>query len=219
MASAANERIRRLGAFWPKFDLLHFELQLFSILSINKQLVQRTRSRIYPQLNMAVASLTRAFTTCSATSVPLFLAPAFVRPVITTTAPSSSRLYGSTTGGEEKTKPKPNLALHLRPKVDKNKQRGVSAIRRTGPRSMRGRWRYALPVPVARDHRTTAPEYEGTADHGLWGFFDDSRQPMLPPEQEGSHGMQFCFDFWGMVHVTLIHVITQAVLGHTRNYL
>ncbi|OQV06839.1 hypothetical protein CLAIMM_11357 [Cladophialophora immunda] len=86
-----------------------------------------------------------------------------------------------------------NWALHARPKIDRNKKRGVSAIRRTGPRSTRGLWKYPLPVPVARDHRGTAAEYAESADHGLWGFFDKSKQSLLPPDDESSHGRAWTY--------------------------
>jgi len=53
---------------------------------------------------------------------------------------------------------------------------------------MRGLWKHPLPVPVARDHRTTDTEYVDSHDHGLWGFFHQSRQALLEPEQVSSHG-------------------------------
>ncbi|KAJ9609849.1 54S ribosomal protein L4 mitochondrial [Cladophialophora chaetospira] len=146
-----------------------------------------------------MASLGRPlFATPSTANIPLFLAPAFARP-----PPSSFRhtaqfststplLRASATrkqaGIEAATSGKPNWSLKARPKIDRNKERGVSAIRRTGPRSTRGLWKYPLPVPVARDQRGIAAEYPDTQDHGLWGFFDESRQAMLEPDEESSHG-------------------------------
>lgn len=124
-----------------------------------------------------MAPITRTF--ACPTTIPIFLAPAFARPA----RPSSlapalfSRSYAS----------KPQ-SLSQRPKKDNNKQRGVSAIRRTGPRVMRGLWQYPLPEPVARDHRGTTPEYEDVQNHGLWGFFNQDRKAMIVPEEEASHG-------------------------------
>ncbi|ETI27425.1 hypothetical protein G647_09615 [Cladophialophora carrionii CBS 160.54] len=130
-----------------------------------------------------MASLTRSFLTPShSTSVPLFLAPAFARPFPISI--SATAQFSTSTPNQRK----PNWALKARPKIDRNKKRGVSAIRRTGPRSTRGLWNYPLPVPVARDHRGTNPEYVEAQDHGLWGFFDQSKQALLDPEQESSHG-------------------------------
>ncbi|EXJ90605.1 hypothetical protein A1O1_03708 [Capronia coronata CBS 617.96] len=127
-----------------------------------------------------MASLARIFAPSSApTSVSLFLAPAFARCQPVTVVASQSRNYAA--------------RLNRRPKRDKNKQRGVSAIRRTGPRSTRGLWQYPLPVPVARDHRTTAAEYAGSEDHGLWGFFNQKRQAMMPPDEESSHGRAWTY--------------------------
>jgi hypothetical protein len=132
------------------------------------------------------------------TTVPLFLAPAFARAV-PVSIPSTTHFSTSTplcrasatrkqAGLKAKTEGKPNWALQQRPKIDRNKQRGVSAIRRTGPRSMRGLWNHPLPVPVARDHKTIDTQYIDSHDHGLWGFFNRSRQALLEPEQVSSHG-------------------------------
>ncbi|KIX02638.1 uncharacterized protein Z518_08580 [Rhinocladiella mackenziei CBS 650.93] len=127
-----------------------------------------------------MASLSRTFSHPSTTTVPVFLAPAFARPTTVAATASCSRTYAS----------KPHSQ---RPIGDRNKQRGVSAIRRTGPRNMRGLWKYTLPVPVARDHRTTDPEYLDTKNHGLWGFFNEARQPMMPPDEESSHGRPWTY--------------------------
>ncbi|KIW81000.1 hypothetical protein Z517_04023 [Fonsecaea pedrosoi CBS 271.37] len=128
----------------------------------------------------------------SVTRIPLFLAPAFARPS-TITATSSTPIIRSYATQKEEKKSHTNWALHARPKIDRNKKRGVSAIRRTGPRSMRGLWKYPLPVPVARDHRGTAAEYAESADHGLWGFFDKSKQALLAPDDESSHGRAWTY--------------------------
>ncbi|KAF1838281.1 MRP-L47-domain-containing protein [Decorospora gaudefroyi] len=69
-------------------------------------------------------------------------------------------------------------------KSDRNKQRGVSAIKATGLRprqtlSIRGR---PLPNPVKTQLQVT-----GTPDHGLWGFFKDQRRLQTPVE-ESQHG-------------------------------
>ena len=147
---------------------------------------------------LTMASLNRSFTTLTrTTSIPLFLAPAFARASISlpTTAyfsTSMPRCRASATrkqaGLKAKTAGKPNWSLVHRPKIDRNKRRGVSVIRRTGPRSTRGLWKYPLPVPVARDHRQTNPEYVDTHDHGLWGFFPESRKALMEPDQVSSHG-------------------------------
>jgi hypothetical protein len=76
--------------------------------------------------------------------------------------------------------------------MDKNKKRGVSAIRSTGPRSTRGLWEYPLPVPVAREAQDLDLHYPDAANHGLWGFFDESKKAMLEPEEEIEHGKLRC---------------------------
>lgn len=146
-----------------------------------------------------MTSLAKSFSPCS-TSVPVFLAPAFARPA----APTAifSRTYAS--------KPKRNKAHQIGQAAggEKNKQRGVSAIRRTGPRTTQGLWMHPLPVPVARDHRGTDAQYAGSDNHGLWGFFNAEKKPMLPPDVESSHGRIILF----------CHRITQSgkqLLTHT----
>lgn len=69
----------------------------------------------------------------------------------------------------------------------------MSAIRRTGPRSTRGLWKYPLPVPVARDYKGTSPEYAESVDHGLWGFFDASKQALIESDAELSHGRAWTY--------------------------
>ncbi|KAL6246335.1 54S ribosomal protein L4 mitochondrial [Rhinocladiella similis] len=131
-----------------------------------------------------MTSLAKSFSPCS-TSVPVFLAPAFARPA----APTAifSRTYAS--------KPKRNKAHQIGQAAggEKNKQRGVSAIRRTGPRTTQGLWMHPLPVPVARDHRGTDAQYAGSDNHGLWGFFNAEKKPMLPPDVESSHGRSWTY--------------------------
>lgn len=162
-----------------------------------------------------MAFLPRIITQSPTTTIPLFLVPAFARSATITAPTSFARSYASKSTNETEKKQKPNWALHARPKIDRNKKRGVSAIRRTGPRSTRGLWKYPLPVPVARDHKTTAPHYENSEDHGLWGFFDKSRQAMIVPEEESSHGKEDCLKT--IQNTTMADRNSQAALGRTRN--
>ena len=71
------------------------------------------------------------------------------------------------------------------PGRDLNKSRGVSAIHRTGPRFSLGASKYPLPKPVSPDKTKPNP------DHGLWGFFLDTREAMSTPEYDGAHGQLF----------------------------
>ncbi len=146
-----------------------------------------------------MASLNRVFLGPSShTSIPLFLAPAFSRAssisnqtkshFSTSTPLQRASATRKQAGIKAATSGKPNWSLKARPTIDRNKKRGVSAIRRTGPRSTRGLWNHPLPVPVARDHRGTSAEYTDSQDHGLWGFFGENRQALLEPDEESSHG-------------------------------
>ena len=124
-----------------------------------------------------MAALSRGLTTPStkSASIPLFLVPAF--------APLSSltRSRGFSTAA-------PREAYHHK-SGETNKQRGVSAIRRTGPRATKGLWAYPLPEPVTRKRQSKQADYEGTDNHGLWGFFNEAKEAMLPPYKEARHGM------------------------------
>jgi hypothetical protein len=74
-------------------------------------------------------------------------------------------------------------------KKDNNSNRGVSAVRRTGPRPrqtlsvmQKDFAKQKLPKPVPIVEKIT-----GTPDHGLWDFFKD-KQLLQTPVQEQSHG-------------------------------
>ncbi|KAJ6172337.1 54S ribosomal protein L4 mitochondrial Precursor [Penicillium chermesinum] len=66
-----------------------------------------------------------------------------------------------------------------------SKNRGVSAIHRTGPKFKLTAAKYPLPKPVPRDQ---LPEPAKTPKHGLWGFFPKSRETLSTPESDGEHG-------------------------------
>jgi large subunit ribosomal protein L47 len=76
-------------------------------------------------------------------------------------------------------------------KADNNKSRGVSAVRRTGPRkrqtlSVKDTANYEsqrLPTPTKR-----VTKVEGDPDHGLWDFFRN-KELLRTPAQEAAHGM------------------------------
>ncbi|KIW19746.1 hypothetical protein PV08_00320 [Exophiala spinifera] len=137
-----------------------------------------------------MASLSRSFSS-SSTSIPVFLAPAFARPAAVTAAVAPTAIFSRTYAS----KPKRNKAHQVGQAAggERNKQRGVSAIRRTGPRTTQGLWMHPLPVPVARDHRGTDAQYAGSDDHGLWGFFNSDKKPMLAPDVESSHGRSWAY--------------------------
>jgi hypothetical protein len=174
-----------------KWSSLLLQLHITAIPSLHDSF--STLHRIF-----SMASLFRTLPSSSNPSkIPLFLAPAFARPAVTVTQASNfstSTAHPRASAVQKqakikaKTSGKPNWAPQARPKIDKNKKRGVSAIRRTGPRSTRGLWEYPLPVPVAREQTELSVDYPESQDHGLWGFFDTSRQALLQPEEEVNHG-------------------------------
>ncbi|KAF2199201.1 MRP-L47-domain-containing protein [Delitschia confertaspora ATCC 74209] len=73
-------------------------------------------------------------------------------------------------------------------KRDNNRNRGVSAVRRTGPRPRQtlSVKKAQLPVPVMDPKAKSA--IEGDEDHGLWGFFNKDKKLLSTPEEELAHG-------------------------------
>ena len=69
---------------------------------------------------------------------------------------------------------------------DMNRNRGVSSVRRTGPRQPVSVSKTELPKPeLDASKRAKAL---GDPDHGLWGFFHSKDKPMNTPEEQWEHG-------------------------------
>lgn len=103
--------------------------------------------------------------------VPLFLAPAFANFWV----PLPSRKSFSTSTRW--------CIAHNR---EKNKKRGVSAIRSTGPRLRLGVSVFPLPTPV--DDADRRQKFKTNDRHGLWGFFGEDKRAMISPEDEAAFG-------------------------------
>ena len=75
-------------------------------------------------------------------------------------------------------------------KRDNNRNRGVSALRRTGPRRRQtlSVLKEPLPVPVLDPKQKST--IEGDPDHGLWEFFGKNKELLTRPEDELAHGMR-----------------------------
>ena len=71
---------------------------------------------------------------------------------------------------------------------DNNKNRGVSALRRTGPRRRQvfSVERKDLPEPVF--DKAKKSEVEVDPEHGLWQFFNTKRRIFATPEEDAAHG-------------------------------
>lgn len=70
-------------------------------------------------------------------------------------------------------------------RFQRNKQRGVSAIHRTGTRGPLSVSKYPLPKPSDPASREARPS---NPNHGLWGFFPPDRVALPTPEDEGAFG-------------------------------
>jgi hypothetical protein len=67
-----------------------------------------------------------------------------------------------------------------------NKRRGMSAIRGTG---IPGWINLSVSAADLKTPRKVTPAYETDEDHGLWGFFNQSRTILTPPDKMHEHGM------------------------------
>src|SRR5277367_4386139 len=69
---------------------------------------------------------------------------------------------------------------------DHNRDRGVSTVRRTGPRQPLSVSKEPLPKPVLDP--TLRSKVSVDPDHGLWEFFHSKDKPMNTPEEDNEHG-------------------------------
>lgn len=146
----------------------------------------------------------RAVSTAPSTtiSVPLFLAPALQissanqTPIQAKSAQQHHRHHHRPQNRLQARDFSANCQLQARSAhryggKDKNKARGVSAIRRTGPRTPLSVSKYPLPTPV--DDPPARKEFKTLDDHGLWGFFDKSKRPLTTPEELAEHGRAWTY--------------------------
>ena len=74
---------------------------------------------------------------------------------------------------------------------DRNKNRAVSGLRRTGPRYPLSVSKEPLPQPVLDPaRRSKVPVDE---NHGLWDFFGKDRKGLTTPEEMAAHGSSIIY--------------------------
>ena len=113
--------------------------------------------------------------------LPVFLAPALV-PL--QSPPERHRQFTtSSTLCERKVREKPKKIRKTR---DMNKERGVSALRRTGLKYPVSMSKEPLPQPVLDPEKRS--KVEVNQDHGLWGFFNEKRQALSTPIEDIAFG-------------------------------
>ncbi|KAM0325516.1 hypothetical protein ACHAQA_007503 [Verticillium albo-atrum] len=106
------------------------------------------------------------------------LAHLATRPSITPTLAAATPIVSSTAAPFST-----STAQCKRKTRDNNRLRGVSALRRTGPREPLSVSWDKLPQPV--DFK---PKIATDADHGLWGFFYGEGKLMNQPTEDEAHG-------------------------------
>jgi len=124
----------------------------------------------------------RTLQAATATRIPLFLAPAFAESTI---APSFAvRCFSSTP-----------CSLRDGTGKDKNKRRGVSAMRSTGFHhnlTIENHYKNGLPTPRP-EHERPLDEFPTNPNHGLYGFFNEKKETVVPGEQEEDHGRAWSY--------------------------
>ena len=106
-------------------------------------------------------------------SVGTLMPPIFLTPFLQQLAIKPSRLDFSTTAQK---------SLRTR---DRNKNRGVSALRRTGLKKPLSMSKEPLPQPVLDPAKRSKIQVD--PNHGLWGFFKD-KKALSTPEEDYAHG-------------------------------
>jgi large subunit ribosomal protein L47 len=101
---------------------------------------------------------------------PSFLVPSLLSPVTS----STSRVARFST-----------FKRHSFPR-DRNRNRGVSALRRTGPREPLSVSKLPLPQPVLDPSKRSKVLVD--ENHGLWQFFNRERTTLSKPEDDYAHG-------------------------------
>ncbi|EEQ29320.1 54S ribosomal protein L4 mitochondrial [Microsporum canis] len=114
---------------------------------------------------VSIAQLARHGGLSLAELPPPFLAPALYAPIITL---SQSSKFSTSHSFQ-----------------DRNKQRGVSVIHRSGLKHRLSASKFPLPVP---EHPERREARDVNPNHGLWGFFLPNKEVFPTPEQEYSHG-------------------------------
>lgn len=80
-----------------------------------------------------------------------------------------------------------SFSTSIASRKENNKQRGVSAIRRTGPRTRLSVHKFPLPKPVLDPAKRSKVQVD--EDHGLWGFFNKGKDALVTPVADAAHGM------------------------------
>ena len=101
---------------------------------------------------------------------PTFLAPSLQYPTFRTTQVSH---FSTSTKRSVKAR-------------DYSKNRGISALRRTGLKRPVSMSKEPLPQPVLDPAKRSKPKVD--PNHGLWAFFNKDKKPLTKPEDENAHG-------------------------------
>jgi large subunit ribosomal protein L47 len=126
--------------------------------------------------SMASKFLTRAPT--STFELPLFLAPAFAQPQPITPTLVHIRSLSSTSP--------------LSGRRQNHRKRGTDGKRKALIKYPRRITNNFLPKPVANPDRETG--FYLNPNHGLWGFFDEDRKAIRPPDQDAAHGRSWTYE-------------------------
>ncbi|ROW09638.1 hypothetical protein VMCG_02675 [Cytospora schulzeri] len=114
------------------------------------------------------------------------LAAAPSRPLLALPTSTAARQQPTQPRSFSTTEAQQKRQENRRPNRDHNRERGLSAVKRTGTREVLSVHDAALPKPVSP---ASFPKVQTDPDHGLWGFFPASKdKPLSTPAEDNAHG-------------------------------
>lgn len=129
----------------------------------------------------------RALQSCSSLTRPSFLVNhTQVRHATRATkAKAKAKADALANPGANTPKTKPKTVVRHHPNRDQSKERGLSVIRRSGPREYLSVSGMPLPRPRSADE---LPAVKVDPAHGLWDFFYSKEKPLNTPAEDKAHG-------------------------------
>lgn len=112
-----------------------------------------------------------------------------LRPILPPSYVQTAASYASVAAVDvsqkpQKKKSKKGKAPRHRPNRDNNKERGLSVMRRTGPRQVLS---VSGSLPRPKDE-ADFPEVQTDPNHGLWEFFHEKGKALNTPQEDREHG-------------------------------
>lgn len=186
MSAAKNARFGALAAasLLPvKYFALVTTTQLLYAPQHRDTVVYRTTDLTMACSGAARPTMQRALQTCCSLTRPSLLVNQI--QVRHATRATKAKLKAKAEALANPDAKKPNTKPKERPNRDHSKQRGLSVIRRTGPRTKLSVSGLPLPRPRSAEE---FPQVKVDENHGLWDFFYSRDKPLNTPAEDRAHG-------------------------------